>query len=55
MIKDEGRVSTSANWYAAAILSAILLVIVRQTKQACELELEFNGSNPYMKFGRNPI
>ena len=38
----------------AAILSAIL-VIVHRTIPIFELEQEFDGSNPYMKFGRNPI
>ena len=31
------------------------LVIVRLTKFVFELEQEFDGSNPYMKFGRNTI
>ena len=34
-------------------LAAILLTVC-QTKSIFELEKEFNGSNPYMKFGRNP-
>ena len=38
----------------AAIFSAIL-VIFRLTKSVFELEREFDGNNPYMKFGRNPI
>ena len=38
----------------AAILSAIL-VIGCQTKPIFELEREVDGSNPYMKFGRNLI
>ena len=38
----------------AAIMS-VILVIIRQTKPVFELEREFNGSHPYMKFGRNPI
>ena len=38
----------------AAIFSAIL-VIVRRTKLVFKLEQEFDESNPYMKFGRNPI
>ena len=38
----------------AAILSAIL-VIECQTKPVFKLEREVNESNPYMKFGRNPI
>ena len=29
--------------------------IVRQTKFVFKLEQEFDGSNPYMKYGRNPI
>ena len=35
-------------------MSAIL-VIVRLTKLVFVIEQEFDGSNPYMKFGRNPI
>ena len=31
------------------------LVIVRPTKLVFELEQEFDGSNPYMEFGRNLI
>ena len=50
----EIRVSTSANRHAAAILSAILF-IVRPTKPIIELGREFHRSNPYMKFGRNPM
>ena len=38
----------------AAILSAIL-VIWCWTKRIFKLEREVDGSNPYMKFGRNPI
>ena len=38
----------------AAILSAIF-VIVGPTKFILELEQGVDGSNPYMKFGRNPI
>ena len=38
----------------AAILSAIL-VIVCQTKPVLDLEGVFDGSHPYMKFGRNPM
>ena len=32
-----------------------ILVIVHWTKLVLELEQEFDGSNPYMKFGRNQI
>ena len=35
-------------------MSAIL-IIVGQTKPVFELEREFDGSNPYMEFGSNPI
>ena len=38
-----------------AAISSAILVIVRQTKSIFELEQEFDGSNPYMKFGRNQI
>ena len=38
----------------AAILSAIL-VIGCPTKPVFELEREVDGSNPYIKFGRNRI
>ena len=35
-------------------MSAILVIVV-PTKLIFELEPGFDGSNPYMKFGRNPI
>ena len=38
----------------AAILSA-MLVIGRRTKPVFKLEREVDGSNQYMKFGRNQI
>ena len=38
----------------AAILLAIL-VIVPHTEFVIKFEQEIDGSNPYMKFGRNPI
>ena len=37
-----------------SILSAILVIVCR-TKLVFELEQEFDGSNPYMKFGKNLI
>ena len=40
-----------------SVMSNILdiLVIIRWTKSVFKLEREFDGSNPYMKFGRNLI
>ena len=54
VINDQVRVSTSANRQAAAILSAIL-VIVRQTKSIFELGWEFDGSDLFMKLWRNQV
>ena len=54
MIKnDQVRVTTTA-FISATILSAIM-VIVPRTKPIFKLEREFDGSYPYLKFGRNPI
>ena len=44
-----------ANWQTAAILSAILIIVRQREKNILKLEPEFGGSNPYMKFKRNPI
>ena len=53
VINHYGRLSTKAD-RRGAILTAILC-IVRLSKLVFELEQEYDGSNPYMKFGRNPI
>ena len=47
-------VPTRENQQVAAILSAILFIVLPM-KPIMKLGQEFDGSNPSMKFGRNPM